>query len=271
MTHSAGIIWYLADTLAATALVVLLWLLGQRLRLIVSQPLFITAAVMFIAGRSPWLDQMARYSLWLHSWQSVMIHHLAPLVWMASLMPSEPASVRPSFNAPRLQSCLPFLLIIFGLLTWLWMLPSFHTLFMDSAVFYALMKWMMALSGISLCLLVVVPSTSSYRIDGAGCQHFWVSISVVAPMLLMGLVMTSSADLFSAYHNTNQHMHMMQSLPQALAMPAFLDQKLAGIIFIVAAVIYWLGERLITRPLSYPFTRPARVAVGVSPNKRRYS
>ncbi|MAD44877.1 MAG: hypothetical protein CMI02_18375 [Oceanospirillaceae bacterium] len=256
------------DTAAGIVLVVVLWRFCRRSGMVGSQGLFALASLLFLIGMSPWMDQYARHSLWLHSWQSVLIHHMAPLLWMAALHPvcarqpfcSAGKSSSLGTRATQSDRLLMVLLLLFTLLTWGWMLPALHPLLMASAALYALMKWLMALSGVSLCFVVFFSRPHNHR---------WISFTVIVPMLLMGITLMLARDLFSGYHTPlTATLPLPELLSTGFSLPVSVDQRLAGFIFLISALIYWAGEQITGLARLAP---PARVAVGVSPNKRRYS
>lgn len=240
------------DMAASVLLVVWLRRLLLQRGLLASPGLFFSASVLFIAGMLPALDNIGRFSLWLHSWQSVLIHHLAPLLWLASLRFS--GGHRPAPSALTVLM-LP-LVLLFSLLTWVWMLPSLHLYLMQDGAAYALMRWLMALSGISLCLLPLwLPALS---------ERWWLTVrlAAVVPLFSWGLMMLLQPALYRQAHDAAAHQQMLQAVPGWAALPVTADQQLGGMIFLSAAVVYWLADQLACRP---------RVSVGVSANRRRYS
>ena len=73
------------DLLCSVIFVITLhqWTVANQL---LNRPLlFIIGNVVFLTGMLPWFDALARYSIWLHSAQSVMVHHLGPLFWISGL------------------------------------------------------------------------------------------------------------------------------------------------------------------------------------------
>ena len=149
---------------------------------LLSRPLFfIVGNVVFLSGMLPWFDALARYSIWLHSAQSVMVHHLAPLLWISAL---QHQSARPVANTV-VESHWPFTLLMggFAVLTWVWMLPELHSLFMQSALLYSVM------------LMLVFPSMYSDTHSGPHHHHMmmnnlpdWLQLSSVADQYLGGLI-----------------------------------------------------------------------------------
>jgi hypothetical protein len=210
--------------------------------LLVKPRVFHVANVIFLMGMLPWFDSLARYSIWLHSSQSVMVHHLAPILWVMAL--KHPLGKAQADNKPSVLITL--LLSLFALLTWVWMLPSLHSVLMQSAGIYTLMKWLMALSGLALCLTMLTHSTHS--------QYWrWLnSMTVTLPLVVLGGVMFVIPDIYSNAHNSlHQHHQMMANLPVWLQLDAYNDQLLGGVIFLFAAYVYWLKDNLSDRLSSH--------------------
>ncbi|ODN65776.1 cytochrome c oxidase assembly protein [Methylophaga muralis] len=220
------------DLLCSVIFVITLhqWAVANQL---LSRPLlFIVGNVVFLSGMLPWFDALARYSIWLHSAQSVMVHHLAPLLWISAL---QHRSTRPIANSVAVSHW-PFTLMMsgFAVLTWVWMLPELHPLFMQSALLYSVMKWLMALSGIALCLMMIRKHQQT---------SYWQNLTlltVIMPLVLWGLLMLVFPNMYSETHSGPHHHHMMMNnLPDWLQLSAVADQYLGGLIFILAGLTYW--------------------------------
>jgi len=194
--------------------------------------LFVIGNVVFLSGMLPWFDAVARYSIWLHSAQSVMVHHLAPLLWITALRHQPDRSISNNIAV----SHWPFSLLMggFAVLTWVWMLPSLHPLFMQSALLYSVMKWLMALSGIALCLMMIRQHQHS---------AYWQNLTlltVIMPLLIWGVLMFVFPTMYSATHSHAHHHHMMMNnVPDWLQLSSVADQYLGGLIFIMAGLAYW--------------------------------
>tara|TARA_R110001606_G_scaffold346892_5_gene496079 strand:- start:39499 stop:40188 length:690 start_codon:yes stop_codon:yes gene_type:complete len=204
-------------------------------RLLVKPTLFHSASLIFLLGMMPWFDSIARYSIWIHSTQSVMVHHLAPLLWIIALQHPVDVHTEQRDNKPSWHIIAMFLL--FAVLTWGWMLPAIHPLLMQSALAYSLMKWLMALSGLALCFTMLSKTASS---------HYWRWLNgmmVTFPLVLLGSMMLIFPDLYQSAHSSMHHQHMMMTnVPDWLLLAPYEDQFLGGVIFIVAAYFYWLKE-----------------------------
>ncbi|MDO8826167.1 cytochrome c oxidase assembly protein [Methylophaga sp.] len=221
------------DLLCSVIFVITLhqWAVTNKL---LSRPLlFVAGNLVFLGGMLPWFDAVARYSVWLHSAQSVMVHHLAPLLWICGLRHHAMRSESNSIAASHWPVTL--LMSSFAILTWIWMLPALHPLFMQSAMLYSVMKWLMALSGIALCLTVIRQHHQA---------NYWQKlnlVTVIMPLLIWGVLMFVFPAMYSATHSHAHHHHhmMMSNVPDWLQLSSVADQYLGGFIFILAGLTYW--------------------------------
>ncbi|WP_448107623.1 cytochrome c oxidase assembly protein [Pseudomonas azerbaijanoccidentalis] len=194
------------------------------------QPLLLGgAALVFLLGMQPALDAAARHSVWLHCLQSALIHHLAPILLLFAVArePASEAGFRREGRAVRI-----WVVIAFGAMSGVWMLPQLHQRLMDDATLYALMKWAMALSGLWLC-----------RVMGRYCQRADVplrkqwsfSLAVALPQVLVGVMLLLSPPLYP------MHMH------GAVSMSAQLDQFLGGTLMCLSALLLLWADRVMHR------------------------
>ncbi|WP_132287397.1 cytochrome c oxidase assembly protein [Marinobacterium mangrovicola] len=220
-------------------------------------------SIVFLLGMLPWGDQLARFSIWLHSLQSVAIHHLAPMLWMLALAGTERSEGERRSTRNRIPASAIVMLLVFALLSWVWMLPSLHTSLMHDAGLYMLMRWAMALSGLAMLTVFRKPKAVWQGENPAGYRFGrWINLSMSGPMLAWGVVMLAAPGLYSEAHMSTDHAMMMAALPEFLSLPIALDQRLGGVIFL----LFGLGcLAMAYLPLL------ARVAEGVSPKRRRYS
>lgn len=205
-------------------------------RLLVKPMLFHFANLIFLLGMMPWFDSIARYSVWLHSTQSVMVHHLAPLLWLIALRRPVDVDTNERDNKPSWHITAMFLL--FAVFTWGWMLPAIHTLLMQSALVYSVMKWLMALSGLALCFTMLFRTRSA-------STHYWRwlnGLMVTSPLVLLGSMMIIFPDLYQSTQGNMHHQHMMTNVPDWLYLAPYKDQFLGGVIFIVTAYFGRLKE-----------------------------
>lgn len=236
----------LIDLLCSVVVIITLQQWAVKRKLLAKPGLFFTGNLVFLLGMLPWFDELARYSISLHSLQSVLVHHFAPLLWISSLQHFQTANSKKDKTSSHWPTTL--LMSLFALLTWVWMLPSFHPLLMQSALVYSGMKWLMALSGLALCLSMLSLHHQT---------RYWQklnNITVVMPLLLWGLLMFIFPTMYSATHTDHHHHHMMMStLPSWLQMSPLQDQFIGGLIFVVSGFLYWQSNAL-----SVTFSRHAR-------------
>ncbi len=223
--------------LCSILLVTLFYRWVVKYHLLVKPLVFHIANMIFLVGMLPWFDQVARYSIWLHSSQSVMVHHLAPILWVLAL--KHPLGKGTDTAKQNPSGLITLGLSIFAVLTWLWMLPALHPVLMQSAAVYSVMKWLMALSGLALCLTMLTHSAHS---------NYWRwlnGLTVTMPLVVLGIVMFAVPDIYSSTHDIMHHEHMMMAnLPDWLQLDAYNDQRLGGVIFLFSAYIYWLKDNL---------------------------
>jgi len=219
------------DLLCSVIFVITLhqWTVANQL---INRPLlFIIGNVVFLTGMLPWFDALARYSIWLHSSQSVMVHHLAPLLWISALQ--HHSARKPSNAVAASHWPLTLLMSGFAVLTWVWMLPELHPLFMQSALLYSVMKWLMALSGIALCLMMIQKHQQT---------SYWQNLTlltVIMPLVLWGLLMLVFPNMYSETHSEPHHHHMMMNnLPDWLQLSSVADQYLGGVIFVITGLAF---------------------------------
>ena len=200
------------------------------------QPLLLGgAALVFLLGMQPALDAAARHSVWLHCLQSALIHHLAPILLLFAVArePASEAGFTKEGRAVRI-----WVVIAFGAMTGVWMLPQLHQRLMDDATLYALMKWAMAVSGLWLC-----------RVMGRYCQRADVplrkqwsfSLGVALPQVLVGVMLLLSPPLYPMHGHSMMHMHDVGN------MSAQLDQFLGGALMCLSALLLLWVDRVMHR------------------------
>ena len=200
------------------------------------QPLLLGgAALVFLLGMQPALDAAARHSVWLHCLQSALIHHLAPILLLFAVArePASEAGFTKEGRAVRI-----WVVIAFGAMSGVWMLPQLHQRLMDDATLYALMKWAMAVSGLWLC-----------RVMGRYCQRADVplrkqwsfSLGVALPQVLVGVMLLLSPPLYPMHGHSMMHMHGVGN------MSAQLDQFLGGALMFLSALLLLWADRVMHR------------------------
>jgi len=198
------------------------------------QPLLLGgAALVFSMGMHPVLDAVARHSVWLHCLQSALIHHLAPVLLLFALCKA-PSILKPARKdgwALRLG-----VVVVFGAMSGVWMLPSLHQRLMDDASLYALMKWAMALSGIWLCHAM---GRYCLRGDIPLYRQWSFSLAVALPQLLVGVFLLFSPLLYPMPGHSMAHMYGM-GIGEVSAQ---LDQVLGGVLLCLSAILLLWADR----------------------------
>lgn len=198
-------------------------------------PLLSSAAVLvLVIGMLPAFDIAARQSVWLHCLQSALIHHVAPILLLLA------AANQPARAVTVWDGRLMRLLVVlgFGVMSGIWMLPQLHLRLMNDPDLYVLMKWAMALSGVFLC-----------RFMARDCQHGDIlpgrrlsfSLSVAVPQLLVGLALLIVPPL---YVMPAHHMAHMDGMMESAFSPQ-LDQSLGGLLLCMSAfLLLWADHSL---------------------------
>lgn len=204
------------------------------------QPLLLGgAALVFFLGMQPALDLAARHSVWLHCLQNALIRHLAPILLLFAVA-REPIS-QASFGEEK-RGVRMWVVVAFGAMSGVWMLPQLHQRLMDDATLYSLMKWGMAVSGLWLC-----------RVMGRYCQsadipwykQWSFSLAVALPQLLVGLMLVFSAPLYAMPVQPMAYLHGMEMT--ACGMSAQLDQTIGGALMGLSALLLLWADRVIQR------------------------
>ncbi len=66
------------DLLCSVIVIITLQQWAVKQNLLAKPGVFLSGNLVFLLGMLPWFDDLARYSISLHSLQSVMVHHFLP-------------------------------------------------------------------------------------------------------------------------------------------------------------------------------------------------
>lgn len=192
------------------------------------------AALVFFAGMHPALDEMARRTVWLHSLQSLLIHHVGPLLLILANV--DPCRVM-SGSAKAFRSTPAVLLVLssFTAMTLMWLSPALHVSVMESSTLYSLMKWAMALSGILLCTVV---SGVRREVSGDILHILAFNFAIAAPQALAGLYLVVQPPLYPMPGCTNAQTSWLPVLD------AVEDQRLGGALLIAASATFFIGDAI---------------------------
>jgi hypothetical protein len=214
------------------------------------EPILSSAAVLVIViGMLPAFDIAARHSVWLHCLQSALIHHVAPILMLLAS-----ANQPPLRDAANWDGRLMRLLVVigFGVMSGIWMLPQLHLRLMEDPDLYVLMKWAMALSGVFLCKLMARDYQSG---DILRSRRLSFSLSVAIPQLLVGLALLISSPLYAMPAHDMAHMNGMMDR----AMNPRLDQSLGGLLLCMSAfLLLWIDHGLYLNRLDADVRLPER-------------
>lgn len=208
------------------------WVTGGPERWI-RQPLLLGGAVvLFSVGLHPVLDAVARHSVWLHCLQSALIHHLAPILLLFASYKT------PTMCKPSVKEKGGFQLgvvVVFGTMSGVWMLPQLHQRLMDDALLYSLMKWAMAFSGVWLCHVI---GNFCLRKNIPLLKQWSFSLAVALPQLFVGGFLLYGPLLYPMPgHSTGMIV--------GGGVSARFDQVLGGFLLCLSAIIMLLVDRVL--------------------------
>jgi len=160
-----------------------------------------------------YLDYLSQYMFWVHRFQHLILHHLAPLLMVLGGMElirralpnvgchwaSIPAIVRLPFElAYRLIQHPVVAPVVFVGLIYLWLIPEIHFAAMLSQKLYYIMNWSMLLDGILFWWLVLGPD---WQGESKGfAVRLAMLIVVVVPQQLLGAYLTlTSSVVYDVY------------------------------------------------------------------------
>lgn len=218
--------WELLPILAVIALI-----LGDPRGRVRHPVLLGAAALIFAVGLHPALDTVARYSVWLHSLQSLLIHHLGPLLLIRAH--SSPCRLLPG-SARALRSAPATVLVLFSFIamTLVWLSPDLHLPLMDSAALYSAMKWGMAISGILLCASVGDQSDGG---RGGIARDPAIGFLVAVPQAMAGLYLLVHPPLYPM-------LCLSAPVTWLPVLDPLQDQQLGGVLLIAASALFFLGD-----------------------------
>jgi putative membrane protein len=227
---------------------------------------FWTGLVLFYIALHTRLDYYAEHQFFVHRFQHLVLHHLAPLILMASY----PGSVLRAGLPLRWRSALrrgqrlkplriiaavvlnpSFISIAFVVSVVFWLIPSIQFVAMLDWRLYTFMNWSVAVSGLLYwwMLLDHRPSPPSRTRPGLRVLS---PVITMTPQILVGAIITFSArDLYPVFTLCGR---AFTSVPPAL------DQSLGGLImWVPAGVLEAIGAMMALRHVMRLSTLPSRV------------
>lgn len=215
---------------------------------------FWTGLALFYVSLHTKVDYYAEHQFFVHRLQHLVLHHLAPLILMASypgsaLRAGLPFAWRRSFRrwqsgrVARIAAFVllnpPFISAAFVVSVLVWLIPSVQFVSMLDWRIYQFMNWSVAISGLLYWWMVLDhrPSPPSRTRPGLRVLS---PIITMTPQILAGAVITfTSHDLYPVFTLCGR---AFTSIPPAL------DQSLGGLImWVPAAVLETVGAMMALR------------------------
>lgn len=207
--------------------------------------LLYAAALAWLAGLLPLADEMARRSLLLHSLQSTLLHHLAPLLLLlagARLPRRLHAVLQRHLDGAGGAAVLVLAFAAMGLA---WMLPALHLPLMTSPALYSAMKWGMALSGLLLCQVLAGRWLAIGARGGMACHAALAGLLALPQLLIGGLVMFANEPLYPMPDCGPLPFIVPQAAARWLqGLDPWRDQWWAGLLLVLSALSFLVGDVL---------------------------
>ena len=221
---------------------------------IARQAAFWTGLVLFYLALHTRLDYYAEHQFFVHRLQHLVLHHLAPLVLMASYPGSVvraglPFAWRPALRrwqrsaSARLAAATllnpTVISLAFVVSVVLWLVPSVQFVAMLDWRLYTLMNWSVAVSGLAYWWMLLDHRRAPPSRTRPGLRVLSPVITMT-PQILVGAIITfSSQDLYPIFTLCGRAF---------TSIPPVLDQSLGGLImWVPAAVLESIGAMMALR------------------------
>jgi putative membrane protein len=221
---------------------------------ITRQAAFWTGLVLFYLALHTRLDYYAEHQFFVHRLQHLVLHHLAPLVLMASypgsvLRAGLPFAWRPALRrwqrstSARLAAATllnpTVISLAFVVSVVLWLVPSVQFVAMLDWRLYTLMNWSVAVSGLAYWWMLLDHRRAPPSRTRPGLRVLSPVITMT-PQILVGAIITfSSQDLYPIFTLCGRAF---------TSIPPVLDQSLGGLImWVPAAVLESIGAMMALR------------------------
>ncbi|MDR5826738.1 cytochrome c oxidase assembly protein [Caballeronia sp. LP006] len=232
---------------------------------------FWTGLVLFYVALHTKVDYYAEHQFFVHRLQHLVLHHLAPLVLMASypgaaLRAGLPFAWRPLLRnwqrsrgarllgAVLLNPTVIGMAFIVSVLVWL--LPSIQFVSMLDWRIYRFMNWSVAISGLMYWWMILDHRPSPPSRTRPGLRVLSPVITMTPQILAGALITFSSRDLYPVFEVCGR---AFTSVPPAL------DQSLGGLImWVPAAVLETVGAMMALRLMMRLSNSPREKARQVS-------
>jgi len=214
---------------------------------------FLLAIVSIYLFMQTRLDYWSQHMFWIHRFQHLVLHHIAPMLIALSapvivLRHGTPAwilekIVRPVWNFPPVKMAYRILQnpvvasVLFAGLIAFWLIPSIHFKAMLSVERYKLMNWSMLIDGVLFWWLVVgPPKQSSLKPIPYGARLVMLFLVVVPQSVIGAKIALSHEVLFSVYNVCGR----------AWPIAPIVDQELGGLItWIPASMMSVIGVLIV--------------------------
>jgi len=221
---------------------------------ITRQAAFWTGLLLFYLALHTRLDYYAEHQFFVHRLQHLVLHHLAPLVLMASypgsvLRAGLPFAWRPALRrwqrstSARLAAATllnpTVISLAFVVSVVLWLVPSVQFVAMLDWRLYTLMNWSVAVSGLAYWWMLLDHRRAPPSRTRPGLRVLSPVITMT-PQILVGAIITfSSQDLYPIFTLCGRAF---------TSIPPVLDQSLGGLImWVPAAVLESIGAMMALR------------------------
>lgn len=231
---------------------------------------FFAGLALNYAALQTYFDYLSQHMFWVHRLQHLVLHHIAPIVLVASapaqvLRQGLPAGVAdPILNALARQGMLSGLLrfvqspiialLLFVGLIYYWLTPSVHFAAMLDANRYLLMNWSMAVDGILFWWLMLARRDRQGRFAvGYGLRILVLCLAALLQILLGAYITLHGAVLFDVYGLCGR----------AWAVSPLVDQQLGGLLtWIPAAMMSGLGVLVVLHHVLHDSQTPRNQTLG---------
>ncbi len=251
--HITTNFWNLSNTIELIFILcfVGLFILKRKKRL--GNPFIITiTSILFFVSMHPITDSIARHSVWLHCLQSSFIHHLIPLALLITLPPQNTSYIKQPLS--NITYLLVFSIVVFNIMSLMWILPALHLQLMQDALLYSMMKWAMVFTGILLCWSM--QAFNHYK-KIAGLNYKQFVVIMLFPQAIIGILLVFLPPLYVMPSALMQHAHVSEFIHILPKFSEQQDQFLGGIILISASLLFLIVD-IKRRRTSLQFTSSLR-------------
>lgn len=175
---------------------------------------FFVGLVLDYAALQTYFDYLSQHMFWVHRLQHLVLHHVAPILlvasapfrtirygaprWLQDRVP-EPVARSVTEALRLIQSPIVALLLFVGLIYY-WLIPSVHFAAMLDANRYLLMNWSMAIDGICFWWLMLARRDRQGKLAvGYGIRILILCLAALLQILLGAYITLHRTVLFDVY------------------------------------------------------------------------